>query len=468
MIGRLKPGAPYSLRRRLLAFLLVPLSIIGLFAIFDAYRSARETANEVYDRVLSGSALAIAERVFVNDDGELDVDIPYVALEMLTSAAQDRVFYKLETGDGLFITGYERLEVPRPEPSGPARFAFTDTKFRGTNIRMAVHTAFASSGDESIIFRIAVAETTNARDQLAEQILLRSALRYFLLLAATAIIAWVAVTRSLRPLGRLQAAIGRRSSDDLRPIEHHVPDEVRGVVDNLNEFISRLETALGGLKRFTGNASHQLRTPLTIIRTQIALAERAKTQNEIKRALADCDQAVVDAERMLSQLLLLARVDETSSKSLLTEQVDLNEVAKRTTEIFVMPAARADFDLGVESEAEPKVLADETLLRELIGNLIDNAIKHGRGGSEITVQTSLERNQPILRVIDNGPGFSSPPEVDTSRRFGTSNNDNGSHLGLGLTIVKEIADLFGAELLFPKSKTGKETIVEVRFPRTVS
>ncbi len=103
--------AAYSLRRRLLFWLLISTAVIGTLALVDTYREAVETSNIVSDRVLAGSALAIAERVVVAEDGSLEVDIPYVALEMLTSAAQDRVFYRVDGPPGKFITGYQSLPV---------------------------------------------------------------------------------------------------------------------------------------------------------------------------------------------------------------------------------------------------------------------------------------------------------------------------------------------------------------------
>ena len=135
------PTGSYSLRRRLLIRLLGPLSLIGALALADAYYSARQTANEVFDRVLVGSALAISERVFVNEHNNLDVDIPYVALEMLTSAANDRIFYRIEGPDRAFITGYKTMALPAPGKStgqNPERLTFSDSHFRGTPIRIAV------------------------------------------------------------------------------------------------------------------------------------------------------------------------------------------------------------------------------------------------------------------------------------------------------------------------------------------
>ena len=238
------PAKPYSLRRRLLVWLLVPLVIIGLIALADTYREAVNTANTVSDRVLAGSALAIAERIVVAENGVLEVDVPYVALEMLTSAAQDRVFYRVDGPGGVFITGYQTLPVIKGlarEESG-----YADASFRGEPIRLTSLSRAASTGASSIPFVVTIAETTIARTQLARTILLRSALRLAILIGSAAAIMWLAVTFSLRPLYRLRDAIAERSPDDLHPIEQSVPKEVRGLVDTVNSFMGDLARRLGG------------------------------------------------------------------------------------------------------------------------------------------------------------------------------------------------------------------------------
>ncbi len=457
----------YSLRRRLLMFLLVPLCAIGVIALLDAYRTARETANEVFDRVLSGSALAIAERVVVDDDDRLDVDIPYVALEMLTSAAQDRIFYRIDHGDGTLITGYDRLDVPDAVAGHEEPFAFADGTFRGAPIRLASYRGAVSTGDRSIGFRVTIAETTNARQAMAQSILVRTAMRQFLLIFAAAIIVWIAVTRSLRPLGRLEAAIGRRSPADLRPIEHHVPTEVGGLVDRINGFMSRLGSALGALKHFTGNASHQLRTPLTIIRTQLSIASQAETLDGARQAIADCDQAVEDAERTLAQLLLLARVDESSSKADIGQPVDLGAIASSVAETMVVPAAHAGFELGFERAGAVWCVGDEVLLREMISNLIDNAIRHARDGRVIIVRVRAQGDAAIVAVEDDGCGIPTQMRSAVMQRYvtgmgpRTAASGSGNN-GLGLAIVNEIAALFHGSVAIAERFGAPGTRVEVQ------
>lgn len=458
-----QPGA-YSLRRRLLAWLLVSTAVIGAIAMIDTWDEAVDTANEVSDRVLAGSALAIAERVIVSESGSLEVDIPYVALEMLTSAAQDRVFYRVDGPPGTFVTGYQNLpSIARREGQAAA---FTDSTFRGEPIRVAALARSASTGINSVPFTVTVAETTIARQQLTQAILLRSALRILFMILGAAAIVWVAVTLSLRPLYRFSEALSQRSPDDLHPITERVPNEVQGLVDTVNSFMVRLEGALDALRHFTGNAGHQLRTPLAIVRTQLTLARRSGNIDEVQQAAEKADEAVGDAERILAQLLLMARID-AASRSTAMRDVDLVDLARAVTAEHVPRAAEAGIDLGFEGEGEVMVVAEPILIGELVKNLVSNALLYAGIGAEVTVRVGFDQGRAVLEVEDNGPGI--PPErrdavLKRFERGETSGHGQGRPgTGLGLPIVDEIARLHGASLTLGDGAGGKGLKVRVAF-----
>lgn len=454
---------PYSLRGRLLLWLLVPLVTIGLIALADTYREAVDTANAVSDRVLAGSALAIAERVVVAEDGALEVDIPYVALEMLTSAAQDRVFYRVDGPNGVFITGYQTLPVIKGlarEESG-----YADANFRGEPIRLTSLSRAASTGASSVPFVVTIAETTIARTQLAQTILLRSALRLAILIGSAAAIVWLAVTFSLRPLYRLRDAIAERNPDDLHPIEQSVPKEVRGLVDTVNSFMGRLGSTLGAMRHFTGNASHQLRTPLTIIRTQLALSARAHSLEEARRAARIGDEAVAHAERVIAQLLLLAKVDEAASEQLKgLGAVNLTELARTLTADRVTQAHTAGIDLGFEGEEALFVRGEPMLLSEMIRNLIENVLAYAGSGTEATVKVLDSDAGVLLEVEDTGPGVPTGELESVRQRFVRGRTSDTPGAGLGLPIVEEIASLFGASLELSAGADGRGLRVRIVLP----
>lgn len=452
---------PYSLRRRLLLWLLVPLSAIGLLALLDTWREATRTADDVSDRVLAGSALAIAERVVVSENGMLEVDIPYVALEMLTSAAQDRVFYRVDGPPGTFITGYEAL--PTIGGVQAESTVFSDGSFRGEVIRLAVLARSASTGISSIPFVVTVAETTISRHQLARSILLRSALRLAAIVGGAALIVWFVVTASLTPLYRLRDAIALRSSSDLQPIDQRVPAEVRGLVDTVNSFMARLDSALSAMRHFTGNASHQLRTPMAIVRTQLALLERAPSLDDARMAGRTADEAVVHAERILAQLLVMARVDGAASRRLLAQgPVDLSAVAESCVAERVVRAANAGIDLGFQADGPCAVPADAILAGELVGNLIDNAISYAGRGAEATVRVT-GGIEVVLEVEDNGRGIATDELARLGERFARASEQNPG-AGLGLSIVREIAALFGGRAQFGAGADGRGFRARVVLP----
>ncbi len=288
---------PYSLRRRLLLWLLMATAVLGLVALVDTWREALRTAQSVSDRVLVGSALAIAERVTVDQSGGLEVDIPFSSLEMLASTAQDKVFYRVDGPVGSFLTGYRDLAVVSAPPGG---VGFADGVYGNVGIRSATLLREVSTGAKSIAFSVTVVESTRARAALARAILFRSALRLGLLMLGVAGIVWVGVTLALRPLERLGEAIAERSPGDLRPVTANTPEEVEALVAAINSFMGRLQTALDGLRNFTGNASHQLRTPLAVVRTQLALMDRSESRAQTATASVTATQTMAATPRINS------------------------------------------------------------------------------------------------------------------------------------------------------------------------
>jgi two-component system sensor histidine kinase TctE len=246
----------------------------------------------------------------------------------------------------------------------------------------------------------------------------------------------------LAPLYRLRKAIALRSPDDLSPIRQDVPREVEGLVETINSFMTRLDAALGALRHFTGNASHQLRTPMAIMRTQLALASRAKTEAERRAAIAAADNAVEHAERVLAQLLLLARIDEAASDKLRLETIDLAALAKAQTAELVPRANAAGIDLGYEGAESAVMRGDAMLLGELLRNLIENAIAYAGQGAEATVAVRTDADGVRLSVADTGPGVAATKLPALRQRFARERTDKPG-AGLGLAIVEEIAALFG-------------------------
>ncbi|MFM7443151.1 MAG: sensor histidine kinase N-terminal domain-containing protein [Tabrizicola sp.] len=450
----------YSLRRRLILWLTLATAALGVVALADTWREAVATARGLSDRVLEGSALAIAERVTVDEGGGLEVDIPFAALEMLASAAEDQVFYRVDAPEGRFLTGYPDLELI---PVGEEGIGFADGRYGEVPIRSATLLRRVSTGAESLPFTVTVAESTRARSELARTILIRSALRILALMLCTIALVWVAVTLAFRPLDRLGAAIAERTPDDLRPIRQVVPLEAAPLAGAVNSFMRRLEDAVAALRHFTWNASHQLRTPLATLRTQLALARRAGDAAQGEAALDKADQALVRAERVLAQLLALARVDAAAT-GLALGPVDLAALARELATEGLARADAAEIDLGYEGPDTAKAQAEPVLVGELLRNLLDNALAYAGRGAVVTVRVRVEAEGVVLEVEDNGPGL--PADRLAALQAGALPQRMGPQAegsGLGLAIVAEIAGLFGATCGFEPLAEGRGLKVSCRF-----
>jgi two-component system sensor histidine kinase TctE len=265
---------------------------------------------------------------------------------------------------------------------------------------------------------------------------------------------------SLRPLYRFSEALAERSPDDLHPITERVPNEVQGLVDTVNSFMVRLEGALDALRHFTGNAGHQLRTPLAIVRTQLTLVGRAGGLDEAHQAAEKADEAVAGAERILAQLLLMARIDAAQrSASMVT--ADLVDIIRNATADYVPQAAEAGIDLGFEGDGNVPVVVEPILIQELMKNLVSNALLYAGSGAEVTVRVRREEGYAVLEVEDNGPGIAPGRRDAVLRRFerGGSSKQPGS--GLGLPIVEEIARLHDATLDLGEGGEGRGLKVRV-------
>lgn len=458
----------YSLRRRLLLWLTLATAALGILALADTWREAVRTAQGLSDRVLEGSALAIAERVTVDEGGGLEVDIPFAALEMLASAAEDQVFYRVDAPVGTFLTGYQALAVIAVNDEG---LGFADGVFGAVPIRSATLVRRLSTGAEAVAFSVTVAESTLARTELARMILIRSALRILVLMLCTVAIVWLAVTLAFRPLDRLGAAIAERTPDDLRPLTAEVPLEAAPLAAAVNSFMGRLEAALAALRHFTGNASHQLRTPLATLRTQVALARRAPTAEQADAALEKADAALVRAERVLAQLLALARVDAAAGARSLGP-VDLAALAREIAAEMLPEAALRQIDLGYDGLDRAEVAAEPVLCAELLRNLIDNALRYAGSGAVVTVHVRNEPGATLLEVEDNGPGLDPTRLRDLqsaggSRDMVPASPSGAAGYGLGLAIVAEIAGVFEATCRFEPGTGGRGLRVSCRFAATL-
>jgi two-component system sensor histidine kinase TctE len=445
------------LRSLLLRWLLVPTLTLWTLAFGIGYWRSLAQAHEAYDRTLLGSALVVGESLR-SEDGTIVVDLPHAALEMLRTDAYDRIYYRVAE-QGRFITGYPDL----PPPPGPvAEPVFYDAELRSQMVRVVAVRTELIDRDRTRSLLVQVAETMEARRELTRRTVLESAAMQLLLIVAAAGLITLGVRRGLAPLKRLRTEVRARAADDLTPIATaDVPREVAPLIEALNAHTERQRQMSEMQARFVANASHQMKTPLTLLRAQIDHARQQGTLPAMREVLEQIHESTQDTQRLVMQLLSLARSEASLAPA--TEPVDLTAVAREVSFDMLSLARARSIDLGFEGEAVVTVTADRMLLREAIANLLHNAIMYTPTGGVVTVCVHERDGRPSLAVVDNGPGIAPEERERVLERFYRGPGATGSSSGLGLSIVKEICDRHGATLHLLDGREGRGLCAEMRW-----
>lgn len=462
MSTRLTPT--WSIHRRVLAWMLAAMALVFSANLLSSYYSNLEAADSAYDRLLLASASAIAERTVMREDG-LHVDIPYVALDMLASTAQDRVFYAVTGPDGRVVTGYEDLPLPKRRAGeilrGPV---FYNSVFKQASVRIVALPSFVSGSNLSEYVTIQVAQTRGDRDNLTYSLLRQSTLWMLVIAITGAIAAWVGISIGLKPLARLREALGRRSPDDVRPVLHEVPNEFKPLVGAINGMLHRLDGGLHSMRNFISDASHQLKTPLASLQAQCEMALRETDSAAVRTALVKVNKSALRTSRLAHQLLSHARATEASSQAF--AELNLAQLVRESIEILLPQADAKNIDLGFEGDRQALLQGDRALIGELILNLADNAIKYSPAESVVTLGVRAEEGATHLTVEDSGPGIAEESRPAAFERFSRLHNASAEGCGLGLAIVREIAGRHGATVTLGDAQGGGLR-VEVVFPATI-
>ncbi|MDV7340225.1 sensor histidine kinase [Terasakiella sp. A23] len=446
--------ARISIKKRLMFLMMTGLMAISAIMFLEARSSAKVAANEAYDRGLLGSALAISERVLIVGT-EIEVDIPYVALEMLVSEHQDRIYYQVETQGQQFLTGYRDLPHPpldrRVKGTAPV---FYDAIYKGENIRVGMVQEFLSSPQLSTRVLVKVAETTDAREALINKMIREALFRQFILIVVAAAIMWWGISWGLKPLVRLQEALHRRNPNDLHPIKHDVPEEVLDLIGAINNMMERLSDSIVSMRRFTSNAAHQLRTPLAAIQTQTELALKTNDMAELHARMTHLKHSTHQSSRLINQLLSLAKASPDASQLTMTT-LDVVPLCRDLAGRMVPKAMEKGIDLGFEASEETiEVSANAALLSEAINNLIDNALTYCPAETVVTLRATIQQDYVGIEVEDNGPGIAEDHIPTIFDRFDRAGRSDGEGCGLGLPIVKEIIERLGGRIEFTNRLAG--------------
>lgn len=426
-----------SLQRELLGWLVVPLTAVVSFNVWTTYKNAVEAADLITDRTLLASARVIAENIREND-GVLEAPIPPAALEMFASDPPDRVVYRVTTPRGLVIAGYPDVIAPPGQPVG-LEPVFFQTSFREQPMRaVAIAQPIISSSNPGDAV-VAVAQTLQAHDQLMTGLWLKALRDQVLLVAAAGLLGVFGLRRGLAPILKLRDDVIERDPTELKPFAvNAVQSELRPLVEALNEAFARIQRQMAAQRRFVANAAHQLRTPLALLKTQVGVGMREAGVAAKEEALTAADRSVDGMARLSNQLLSLARAEQGSS-SLMKSAVDFGAVARDALEGLAQAALSRDIDLGFEAgEGEFVVWGHPTLLRELVVNLVDNALHYTPKGGSVTARIARDGDAILLQVEDTGPGIAEADREKVFERFYRGADAGGEGTGLGLAIVREI------------------------------
>jgi two-component system, OmpR family, sensor histidine kinase TctE len=457
-----------SLRLQLTLWLLLPLVVLLALDMWLTDRRAMSAAHQAFDRTLAASLKAMREGIKLRD-GRVEVEVPYLALEVFDAEAGSRVYYRIRDDHGATITGYDDLPMPPGPVRSLYRTQFYDADFRGTPVRMAAMALplhDVRSARTQLVW-VLVAESTEPREHLANEILVGSLLQELMLVSLALVIVWFGVRRGLQPLHRLSDAVATRGPDDLDPIgDTSLPLETRPLVSAVNQYVARLHRMVQGRKRFFADAAHQLKTPLAIIQAESELALRETDLASVRVHVERLNGSVRQAAKEVAQLLSLSRLEPDSGYAPTLKPMCLGQLAQQVALDWAPLARQHGVDLGYEGDEGDEgddaheIDGQPELLQELLGNLIDNAIRYAGAGSMVTVRVDGHR----LLVEDNGPGVAPFERESVFKRFyrgAASTSRDGS--GLGLSIVREIARIHGATVGLNETRGGGLT-VEVAFP----
>jgi len=440
-----------SLFGEILDWMLTPLLLIWPISLALTWLVAQNIAGRPFDRALEYNVQALTKLVVVRNK-EVLFSLPAPAREILRADDSDLVYYQVLGPRGEFLSGEQDLPLPTLHHKPVyGEVLLREDVMRGEDVRVAyAWMDIDLPGSQPLL--VQVAETLEKRKTLATEIVKGVMVPQFITLPLSVLLVWLALVRGIKPLAQLEKRIRARKPDDMSPLdESAVPEEVAPLVSSINDLLSRLKASLATQKRFLADAAHQLKTPLAGLRMQADLAQRGGDAEELKKSLKQIGKSSIRATHTVNQLLALARA-ETTGRSLAQQPVDLVHVVSEAIQDSVPRALEKQIDLGYEGPAlgdtASRVKGNPTLLKELVRNLLDNAINYTPANGQVTARLLTDRFSGVIALVveDTGPGI---PEAERElvlepfyRALGT--NVDGS--GLGLAIVKEIAQQHGATL----------------------
>jgi two-component system, OmpR family, sensor histidine kinase TctE len=443
------PAKPPSLRRRILALAAAMLLVAAglLVAFIQGY--AHRAAEQAFDRLLSAAALSIAGAVQV-EDGAVAVELPFAAFAMVSGS--ERVFYAVTGTRGEHVTGYPDLAPGAPLATSVDP-VFDDATHNGEAVRVVRLGRLISAAEGTGWVTIRVAETRGARQALAAEIAGAALVPVAVLTLLALGLVWVVVGRAFAPLAAVDGVLRGRRPDDLSPVEVPVPVEVQRLVGGLNGFMARLGQSMARMGELVAEAAHQVRNPLASLRAQSELALTETDEARLRARVARIHEMAVEASHLVTQLLTDATVAhrmEAAEAQALPVAALVDEVVGRL-DPDLRPRVRTAFGPGAETAV---LRGDRVSLREMLRNLIDNALVYTTGPIDVAAGVAPDA-KITLAVLDRGAGIAPSDRARVLERFVRGPGGEGRvGSGLGLAIARRVVEGHGGRLALDDREGG--------------
>ena len=430
-----RPGYAGKLRTYLLAWTLGPIAIFLLADAVSLYRSTQRATAAAHDRLLEATARQIGDRLHV-ERNELSIHVPLALIEALEGTSGSRMFYRVLGFGGQQVAGDSMLPLPAPtdQSSGAALHSRYLTNVNGERVQaVALYQPIEMSQGRGVAL-ILVAETLEARQSQADELLRGMLARQLGLMLLIAGLIWFVVHRALRPLQALRDELRGRTAADGSALVSRGPEELQPVIDEMNSLLARQQELTRQQRRFVADASHQLRTPMTVLKTQLQSALDGDAPAPV--ILAEMARTVDRVTHLANQLLNKARLEETGGGSD-RQTLRMDEIARDAVlELSPLIAAR-HLHFSLEAPGPAHVSGNHWMAGELVSNLLANAIRHTPDGARLGIRFDETGGRTRMVVWDSGPGIGEEARAWLFRPFAAANGVLGA--GLGLSICLDIA-----------------------------
>ena len=438
-----------SLRNRLVLALIGGAAVLALLLFFAVRNYVVQVAQQGQDNILDASATSMLDAATIRD-GVIALDLPYSAFSMLSTSADDRVFYAI-LQDGEFLSGYAELTFSESQ-------TFQTDQIRGSVVRKISASRTLIGENRRAELQIVLAQTQDALSETLDQISRNAALLgigFFAL--AVALSFWVS-SATIGQLGKLTTSVTRRGPQDLSPFTKPVPREMGPLVGSLNSLMGRLDQSLSQSEDFIAEAAHRVRTPLATVRSYAEATLQRVEKEENREAMRSMVKAIDESSRAAGQLLDHAMITFRADH-LMREEIDLVELVHDLVQRMTPIAEMKDLSFSLQGDPRVPYSGDPVLIQNAVRNLIDNAMKYGPAESAIQITVTAS---PALQisVCDQGPGFPMDEiETLTSRFKRGANAADTIGSGLGLTIAQDVATAHGGKIALKNQPEGGACVI---------